>query len=62
MADALSRWRGKQVHVIYSTAGEPPIQGKLIEVDTAGILIDLPNGPTFIPYTVIHQVIVLQDT
>jgi hypothetical protein len=49
------------LHVVFAVAGEPPVRGKLLEVDAAGVMIDGRDGPTFIPYAVIREIIVLQE-
>ena len=62
MADALSRWRGKQVIVTYANAAHSQVQGKLHDVDGSGIVIDLAEGRTFIPYVALLRVIGPRDS
>lgn len=57
MADALSRWRGKLVNVFYANPAMHPVQGKVHDVDGAGIVIDLADGRTFIPYVAITRLV-----
>lgn len=57
MADALSRWRGKLVNVFYADQSIQPVQGKVHDVDGSGIVIDLADGRTFIPYVAITRLV-----
>ena len=61
MADALSRWRGKAVIVTLAIAPNAPMQGKMHDVDGSGIVVDLAEGRTFIPYVALLRVIGPRD-
>ncbi|MDA1080394.1 MAG: hypothetical protein O2973_01765 [Gemmatimonadetes bacterium] len=57
MADALSRWRGKYVTVFYADRTLAEAEGKMSDVDTSGIVVDLPGGRTFIPYVAVLHIV-----
>ena len=61
MADSLSRWRGKQISLIYANPNYAPVSAKMADVDTAGVVIDLPDGRTFIPFVHILHIVGPRD-
>lgn len=59
MIHPISKWVGTNVYVTLRTTMPTPLQGKLVEVDDTGILLELPKGQTFIPLTSILDISLL---
>ncbi len=59
MIHPISKWVGTNVYVTLRTTMPTPLQGKLVEVDESGILLELPKGQTFIPLTSILHISLL---
>ena len=59
MIHPISKWVGTNVYVTLRTTMPTPLQGKLVEVDDTGVLLELPKGQTFIPLTSILHISLL---
>jgi hypothetical protein len=59
MRDIVGEWIKREVNVTLRLASPITLQGALIDVDDTGVLLQLPQGQTFIPVTSILHVSLL---
>ena len=60
MVSLIGEWVGKDVKITLQGNVILPLQGKLLQADGAGLLLEQPKGHCFVPVTSILHV-VLQD-
>jgi hypothetical protein len=51
MKSILGSWVGKNLHIVLRSSPPTPLEGKVLELDHAGIMIDVLRTPTFVPVT-----------
>jgi len=59
MQSIISEWIGKDVSVVLLNShwtSEGKQQGKLIGVDSVGLLLEVPKGQAFVPLTSVLQI------
>ena len=59
MDSLINDWVGKSVRLtlrIGGVAGVLPVDGKLVKIAESGVLIELGQGPTFVPVTSILHI------
>lgn len=63
MSTLISDWIGKKVHVTLRTTVHATLEGLLVNVDTLGVLLEIPKGQamvrTLVPFTSIIHISVL---
>lgn len=52
----IAEWVDQHVHVTLNATMPTIVQGKLLGADESGILLELANGPSFIPVTAILHI------
>jgi len=55
----IGEWVGKKVSValrLGGIAGAVTLNGKLVQIGDAGVMLELPGGRTFVPVTVILHI------
>ncbi len=56
MSKLIEDWIGKHVHVTLRATIPTSFEGKLLKADETGILIELPNGQTYVPMSAILHI------
>lgn len=59
MRDIVGEWIKREVNVTLRLASPITLQGLLIDVDDSGVLLQMPQGQTFVPVTSILHVSLL---
>ena len=62
MKKLLAGWVGKKVDVTLRATMPTPLQGTLMESDESGIMLEMPKGRTFIPFTSVLHVSLLDES
>jgi hypothetical protein len=62
MESLISEWTGKVVSVAlrlgggFAASGAAMLEGKLVQVGEAGVMLELPKGRTFVPISAILHI------
>lgn len=56
MNSLINDWVGRQIHVKLIGLFSPTIKAKLLKVDSSGVLLELPEGQTFVPMTSVFHI------
>jgi len=63
MGSMIGEWAGKVVSVALRLGGgfaSAMLEGKLVQVEEAGVMLDLPKGRTFVPISAILHISLLE--